>query len=109
MSEYDEGRPGERAASNVIDPDKARLRAVQRRVLQEAVSDGSRRFWLRRAQDFENAKPRLGEFHGKATPEELNARWTWCDQVARACRAKANMATLDDELYELLSDLGGAA
>lgn len=66
------------------------------RLLTDCVNEQTRRYWMKRAEDFENAKPRLGEFHGNATREQLRARWIWLDEVARACRARATVAPLED-------------
>lgn len=46
-------------------------------------------YWLRRAGEFEAAKPRLGDFHGQATREELSAAWQRCHSIAQACRERA--------------------
>lgn len=73
-------------------------------VLADAYNIGRRLWWLRRARDFENAKPLPGEFHGNATREQLSARWRWCDDVARACRAKAELVGMDEELEHLLRE-----
>lgn len=74
-------------------------------VLADAFNVGRRLWWLKRARDFENAKPLPGEFHGSATREQLSARWCWCDEVARACRAKAEMVGVDEELEHLLREV----
>ena len=71
-------------------------------VLADAYNIGRRLWWLKRARDFENAKPLPGDFHGSATREELSRRWRWCDEVARACRAKAEMVGVDEELEAVL-------
>lgn len=111
MSRYDRGRPGERAASNVMNGDfqmirregdtSAGLDPFMWGVLADAYNTGRRLWWLKRARDFENAKPLPGEFHGNATREQLSARWRWCDEVARACRAKAETLAVDEELEDL--------
>ncbi|MFL6109484.1 MAG: hypothetical protein ACJ72L_21170, partial [Marmoricola sp.] len=58
-------------------------------VLYDAYTTGRKAWWLKRAEDFEAAKPRLDDFHGGATPGQLSERWRFCERVARACRAKA--------------------
>lgn len=75
------------------------------RVLQDALNEGTRTHWLRRAETFEQAKPRLGEFHGQATKAELSARWRSLDEMAKACRNRAAMALIQDEHPELVVDL----
>lgn len=66
------------------------------RVLQDALNEGLSRHWLRRAEDFENARPRLDDFHGEATTDQLRAKWHELTLVANACRARAQVAPLDD-------------
>jgi len=65
-----------------------------RRVLIDAMLDGWAATWERAARRWEAAKPRPGEHHGAATPEELRAAWRRCDEIARACRARAKVAPL---------------
>lgn len=67
------------------------------RVLQDALNEATRSYWLRRAETFEQAKPRLGEFHGQATKAELSARWRSLDEMAKACRNRAALALIQDE------------
>lgn len=69
------------------------------------MNDGRRIFWLKRSIDFERAKPVPGEFQGRATHDQLSARWNWCDEVARACRAKAEIVGIDHELEDILGDV----
>lgn len=66
----------------------------QRRVVQDALNEARRAWWLKRAEDFERAKPRPEDYNGRATLEELRARWRWCHQVAEACRNKAALVPL---------------
>lgn len=84
--------------------------AVAHRVLLDAWLDGSRLYWQRRARQLEDARPRRGDFTGRATPDQLTACWDRLTEAAAACRARAS---LDDvartEANEALSDLGGAA
>jgi hypothetical protein len=61
----------------------------QRRVIADAVLDASATRWLKRAEEFEAARPRHGDFHGQATREQLHARWDELTEIAKACRAKA--------------------
>jgi hypothetical protein len=104
-----------RTASNVTDGDFHSLRPQQGAVgeldpftwgvLTDAYNTGHRLWWLKRARDFENAKPLPGEYHGNATPVELSARWRWCDEIARACRAKAEMVGADEEIAAILREV----
>jgi hypothetical protein len=64
----------------------------QARVLHDAWLDGSRAFWLRRAEAFEAALPRPGDFTGRATDEEREERAARIRAAAAACRARATGA-----------------
>lgn len=64
---------------------------IRARLLQDALAQATAQFWRRRAADFENARPRRGEFHGRATTEELNARDARCAALAEACRNHADL------------------
>ena len=70
----------------------------QRRVLQDALTETLAAYWLRRAQAFEHAAPRLDEFHGKAAPDELNQQWLDCKATAQACRNHAQL--IEDGLLQ---------
>lgn len=71
------------------------LSHFQRRVLVDAMLDGWEATWERAARRYEAARPRPGDFHGNATPEELRARWRELTEIAAACRARAQVAPLD--------------
>jgi hypothetical protein len=72
------------------------------RVLQDALTEATADYWLQRADQFEAAAPRLGEYHGTATRGELNEAWTRCHATAAACRAHAQLLT--DETSEEISE-----
>ena len=61
------------------------------RVLQDALTDATAAYWLRRAQAFDEAAPRPGDDTGGATPAELDERRQRCEATARACRAHAGL------------------
>lgn len=97
---YDERRPGERAAFKVNYGDKftipERLDNFLHDALAEVMLTAERQWWLRRAEDFERAKPRpVGEFHGRMTAAQLRAQWLRLDAMARACRARAHVSPVD--------------
>jgi hypothetical protein len=82
------------------------------RVLQDALTEATAEYWLHRADQFEDAAPRLGEFHGDATREELNEAWTRCHATAAACRAHADLISGEypEEISEdVLAVLGEVA
>lgn len=62
---------------------------VRRRAVQEAVTDALAHTWTRRAEVFEWAAPKPGDFTGRATAAELAERQARCEATALACRQKA--------------------
>lgn len=71
---------------------------IRAAVAVDVLNAASAVFWRRRAEEFENAKPCRGEFHGQATHEELNAAWQRAHDTAQACRRRA-----------LIAEMGGAS
>jgi hypothetical protein len=72
----------------VINIDLEHFRA---RTLQDALTEATAQCWLRRAQQFEDAAPRQGDYHGHATGDELLDRWERCQATATACRRHAQV------------------
>lgn len=70
---------------------RVELGPFARRLLEEALLTAMPAGWLRRAADFEDARPRPGDFNGAATPAELAARDRRCAEAAQACRERAEM------------------
>ncbi|QCV88209.1 hypothetical protein FEZ32_07445 [Acidipropionibacterium jensenii] len=70
------------------------------RLLQDALIDGDAHYWQRRAQQFEDARRKPGEYLGRTTPEERDLRDRALVETAEACRAKAAFVELygDPEL-----------
>jgi hypothetical protein len=58
----------------------------------KAWGSATARYWLRRAATFEDARPRVDDFHGRATPAKLAARWDRLTEIAQACRNRADIA-----------------
>lgn len=82
------------------------------RVLQDALAEGTRTYWLRRAAVFEAARPQPGDFTGRATRAELSVKWRELTAVAQACRARAETSLRMGPPVELdivLDELRGAA
>ena len=75
---------------------------VQARVAHEAWLDASRSFWLRRAEQLEAARPRRGDYHGQATPDDLRAAYDRLTAAAAACRARATLC--DGWAEQVLAD-----
>lgn len=68
-------------------------RAVQhhQRVLADALAEATSTYWERRAEAFENAAPRPGDYPGMATAADLSAARERCLSTAAACRARASL------------------
>lgn len=79
---------------------------IKASVISDVLREGEAIYWLRRAQQFEDAKPRQGDFHGLATREELSAAWQRCNGLAEACRARAAVARMSSTPQ---STIGAAA
>jgi hypothetical protein len=81
------------------------------RVLQDALTEATAAYWLQRANQFEAAAPKLGEFHGTLTRDELNEASTRCYATAQACRAHADLISGDypepisDEVASVLEEV----
>jgi hypothetical protein len=101
------------AASSLLRAEVARILAridvaepVRRRVVQEALSDALAYTWRRKAELYEWARARPGDFHGNATAAELAERDRLLAAQALACRNKATLLELGllDE-FEVTSDV----
>lgn len=69
-----------------------RLDTFTHDLLLEVMLTADRQWWLRRAQDFERAKPTAADFRGRQTIEDTRQQWRRLDQMARACRARAEVS-----------------
>lgn len=74
-----------------LDPLDDYLTNFAARVMQDAMSEATSAYWLRRAAQFEAARPRPGEFHGRATPEKLRAQDARLARTAEMCRRRADL------------------
>jgi hypothetical protein len=72
------------------------------RLLQDCLSQATAQYWLHRADQFLEAAPRRGDFHGNASEEELVDAWERCRAAALACRRHAQLIL--DSLPEEISD-----
>jgi hypothetical protein len=61
------------------------------RLLQDALTEALAATWLRRAELFEWAAPRPGDYVGGATPQQLAEAATRCGATARVCRWHAEL------------------
>ena len=85
------------------------LEHFRARVLQDALSEATASYWSRRAEQFQEAAPRLGDFHGKRTREELGIKWREMHTIASACHNAASMAPLQDYSAEVEQGLREAS
>jgi hypothetical protein len=69
----------------------------QARVCREAIVDAEAATWERRAAMLEWARPRPGDWHGRATRDELRARYDRLTEEAQACRNRARVSLLGGE------------
>ena len=75
---------------------RAYVEHFRARVVQDALAEASAAYWLRRADAFDAARPRSGDYHGNATREALRARYKQLSEMAAACRAAAEVALIRD-------------
>lgn len=68
------------------------------RVLQDALAEATRGYWRQRAEALEAALPRPGDFTGRATSEELEARRAELVAAVLACRRRAAVSLVGGEL-----------
>jgi hypothetical protein len=63
--------------------------------LTEAAAEATPEHWQRRADTFENARPRPGDYNGRATAQDLAERDARCAATAQACGNKAAFLLMD--------------
>jgi hypothetical protein len=63
----------------------------QHRVVQDALQDATAAYWRRRADTFDAARPRAGDYFGRATREQVREQDARLAAAARACRARADV------------------
>ena len=71
------------------------------------LAESGAAYWLRRAEQFESAKPTLSDFRGQSAAVELRAKWRELDAIARACRNRAVVSPLSlaEEVAEVLGEV----
>jgi len=85
------------AASALVRAEVGRILALVdaaqlgRRVAQDSLSEATACTWWRRAEMLEWARPRPGDFNGRATPEEMARRDRKLAEQAEACRHAAEL------------------
>jgi hypothetical protein len=68
------------------------------RVMREGIRDAEAAQWLRRAETLEAARPKAGDWHGRATREELRERYDRLTEEAQACRNRARVSVIGGDL-----------
>jgi len=81
----------------------------RRRVMQDALSEATAAYWIRRAEVFEGARHRPGDdYPGVASLDDLRERWVALTELAQACRHRAAVAQMQDgiepEVFEALRE-----
>lgn len=61
-------------------------------VLHDVWCEATTTYWLIRAEQLDAARPRPGDFHGRATRQQLAARDARLAEAAAACRHRAELA-----------------
>lgn len=83
--------PGLNHGLNLPDADQFALR-----VIQDAMSEATAKYWLHRAQQLEDAvRPRPDDFYGNATNDDILARHVRVAQQIQACRSRASLCELN--------------
>lgn len=67
------------------------------RILQDALNEATSSYWIRRAEQFEGARPRLGEYYGTQSVDQLRTKWLELTEIATACRNAATLARWQTE------------
>ena len=74
----------------------------RQRVLQDALTEATAAYWVRRSWQYERSRPKPGQFTGQATPEEIAALDADLAAKALNCRRKARLMVGGD-LYDLMA------
>ena len=84
---------------------------VRARILQDALTEATAQYRIHRAYQFQQAAPRLDEYHGNATRDELNEAWKRCMDTMQACLSHAGLLRGDypepisDEVLAVLEEV----
>lgn len=71
-----------------------------RRLLQDAMSEASAKYWRQRARTLEQALSRPGDYQGQATPEQVAERDERLRAAILACSLRAQLYELDADVSE---------
>jgi hypothetical protein len=70
---------------------KIELDHFRARILQDALTEATAQYWVHRAYQFQQAAPRIDEYHGQAEREQLRERWIECMATSQACLNHADL------------------
>jgi hypothetical protein len=73
----------------------AHVDRIGHRMIQDALVEATADYWRHRGAAFTAARPRPGDFTGRATADQLAARDQALLDVSRACYAAAAVALVD--------------
>ena len=76
---------------NAVRIDGGAVAHFNARVLADCLAEATSSYWQRRAEAFEDAAPRSGDYSGQSTPEDRSAARERCLNTAAACRARASL------------------
>lgn len=79
------------AADTLSAPVEDQLASFGVRLIEEAIADALPYVWERRAEQLEQARPRPGDFNGRATAVELAERDQRLAEQAEGCRRHATL------------------
>jgi hypothetical protein len=85
----------------MIDIDVDHFRA---RLIQDCLTEATASYWIHRAHQFQQAAPKPGEFHGRATRAQLVEAHRRCNAIALACRRRAQLI-MDGRTEEISTEV----
>jgi hypothetical protein len=100
--------PYKARAAALINIDIDHFRA---RVLQDALTEATAAYWLRRAQAFRHAAPKRRDYPGQASLLDLAAASRRCLDIAKACERQAQLLLsgrpepISDEVLSALEEV----
>lgn len=91
---HDNGLPGVPSATPGVSSRWFHVGHVRERFLQQTLCEATALYWRRRADEFDAARSRPGDYAGAATPAEIAARDAGLAASAQECRLAAELAPL---------------
>ena len=70
------------------------------RVVQDALAEATAAYWRKRAEDFERAHSRPGDYRGQATAAQIAEADARLTAQAEACRSRAAAALQDGDVLD---------